>query len=234
MPIQIINARSIHNSSIVQVAGDYKPVFRIGHTAVDKPIYFSYADSDVQALYCGTGNGHRVADYAVAMEKALRLLLAFKPFSNPIMLSASSVIQSRITLDLVTKYMLVFDTQPPQLHVLRRESDWADYFAKRTENTHQLLHLERYKGYFDDHVRAVVGTIPATRKSVYSGRTCSELWLASLDRVLPPRLGNMTTVLSDLRTETEKILESSIFVWEAVQPAMKRVGIKLTAWNKPL
>lgn len=170
---QGVRARKIDNSVIEQIIGN-KYVLAVA--PVTKPIYLTYADSDVQALYL-SGEPHASARYANALDEAVRLLICFKPPQSHILLGPSSLVQSRLTRNVLLPHLRESaNNDYGQILLLRRESSWAEYFDKRQQNVETLRAIESFAEYFDQRVIQDISVLPSSRKKFFSGASTVDNW----------------------------------------------------------
>jgi len=100
--IQLVKANTINSSNITLIGRDL--IINNNDPVENQPIYFIFGDSDVQLYIYKTGKYFSDKLLYENLEKALMLLLAFKPFSTNVVLAPSSVIQSYATKQLFEKF----------------------------------------------------------------------------------------------------------------------------------
>lgn len=189
-------------------------------------IYFAYGDSELQYALYGVGNSITYQKYLTAMEEALRLLLVFKPWHVPVVIAASSFVQSKLTASLLTKYSCFTDISDPHIFMLRRESDWKIYFEKREKRYQKLRHVPRYLRNYDKTVRDDLSSFPVLNTDVYAGIECSKVWLSEIMKrrlydPLNPSLDYQR--LSDFR---EELVEKETFTWESLRMKLVQQGFE--------
>ncbi|MBW1716099.1 MAG: hypothetical protein JRJ77_09790 [Deltaproteobacteria bacterium] len=222
---QTVRAHNISHSIVLQLGGETVDIHMITPSTPASPIYFACADSDVQLFIHGVGQRLTEKQYAEAMERGFRLLLAFKPFDTYLVIAPSSYLQSPLTYNLIQAYRCFLDCQDPHVYALRRETDWKEYVEKRQEKTKNLAEHPRYSMYYESNVIHKLTWLPALSKRIYSGISCGKLWLqyvqkahgGALETIGPIRL---LDIVDDLSSR-------SIIVWEAIQARLMPLGESL-------
>lgn len=217
---QVVRARKIENSSIEQFIGD-KYVVNLSQTT-RHPIYLTYADSDVQALYLSGAPGE-ASRYAAALNEAIRLLICFKPRGTPMLISPSSIIQSQISRSVLLPFLQGLPVDQQHLLLLRREASWDEYFEKRQENTSALRKHEAFSGYFDPVAMQEISVLDASRKKFFSGADTIRKWSARVRLSLPSQRAQ-TSSLAEAAAEA---LGSRAFVFETAMDTLGQLGISL-------
>jgi len=228
---QIIKSPKIDKSNIYQVGRDLIQISYNAKSEMDSDIYFIYGDSDVQFLLYGVGKYISEIEYYDAMDNAFRLLLAFKPYSSRIVITASSVITSYLTDKLIQYYKCFANPLKPHVSILRRESNWEYYFEKRRENTKNLKNIKKYELFYNSNIIEKLEGVSTLRKETYSGVECSEIWVEKAEKIISNIPSNKKISLSDL---PEEILHNTIFVWETIEERLNERGIIVPSWSKDL
>lgn len=196
----------------------------------DKDIYFTYGDSDVQSLLIKTN--YSEAGYFDFMSNAFRFLLTFKPLTSVIVISASSIIESHLTRRLVQEYKCFSQDSEPHFSVLRKESTWHDYIEKRRHNTMKLMHIEKYRMFYNDKIINIFNDISVIRKIYNSGSETSKIRLKKAEKIIPVINPNAAKI--DITDLPDEILYDSIFVWEAIKEKLNERDIMIPDWSNQL
>jgi len=189
-------------------------------------IYFAYGDSELQYALYGVGDYLSDEKYYSAMEEALKLLLAFKPWNVPVVIAASSFVQSQLTHNLLIKYTCFTDPSDPHIYVLRREKDWKIYFDKRESRFHELRHIPRYLRNYDKTIRNGLSIFPVLNTDIYAGMECSKIWLEEIRKrsLYDPLNPNVDyQILSEYR---EELVEKETFTWESLRRKLVKNGFE--------
>lgn len=217
---QEVRARSIENSIVEQFIGDK---YIVSPDLTNANIYLTYADSDVQALYLG-GDPHGSRRYMRALDETIRLLLCFKPPASAILLSPSSVVQSRLTREILIPYLRQ-DAEAGLGHILllRREPTWAEYFAKRQQDTRLLQRSDGFADYSSLSVIHELTSLPASRKKFFSGAGTIDLWTESVSRVTY----RSSLAVEQISEAAHDALQSEAFVFETSLKTLERLKVAL-------
>jgi len=218
--LQQIKANSI-NSSPVFMAGRDLVVNNI-EPLTNYPIYFIYGDSDVQLYIYKVGKCFSENSLYHDIEKALRLLLAFKPSSFCVVISPSSIIQSITTKILFENYSCFYTNTNKHIYVPRRELDWYDFFYKRMDNTKSLRKFERYSLYFDKNMQIFFKNIPAYLKTINTGISCSDVLIEETKSIVK-RYDNKMSLVIHIEDSINNILRNSILVWEELENELNKI-----------
>lgn len=218
---QTVKARRIDNSVVEQYLGD-KYVITQWTASQPRPIYLTYADSDVQALYLNSRPG-RSHQYLDALNEAMRLLVCFKPLSAPLIVSPSSLVQSSITRSILIPFLQTEQSERHQILVIRRESTWEEYFDKRQVNTQELRRSAIYSGYFDSKLIREISGIEASRKKFFSGADTVRRWSKLVQRTAPVPPGKA----GDINELAGAQLATTAFVYETAMDMLTKLDINV-------
>lgn len=200
----------------------------------DLPILFTYGDSDLQFNIYKIGRDISYKKYFIAMERAFRLLISFKGFSNQILIPASSLIQSNLTETLAEKYSNFSLCGTPHFYILRREPDWKTYLLKRWNTAENLYHYKTYSRYFKSDILDRLGRYSTLSKRIYAGKSCSEVWVNEAPQILSNWNKKQLVGKSILQGMSEEILSNGIFVWENIGAMLTKYNIKIPSYSKDL
>jgi hypothetical protein len=166
------------------------------------------------------------------MAKAFKLLLAFKPYTSVIVISASSVIESNLTRRLIQEYRCF--SGPSEFHfgVLIRESTLQDYIEKRQSNTRKLMHIKKYSRFYNNEVIHSLNDISIIRKRNNSGRETSHDWVQKAEIIIPQI--NPAAAKIEIKYLPDEILHDSIFVWEEIEKKLIERGINIPSRDDQL
>ena len=201
---------------------------------IDLPIFFTYGDSDLQLLIYEVGKTLSRDKYYIVMERAFRLLLAFKPITNYLLLPASSFVQSNLTQFLANKFRCFSECHVPHFYLLRREPDWKYYIAKRKEKNKGVIAIPRYRNFYSSKVLEKFNGFSTFSRNIFAGQKCSEAWIEEAIKIVKlfPRGSNISS--SCLEEMAEEILFDGIFVWENIEKKLKERGANIPEWSVDL
>lgn len=186
----------------------------------NKYIYFIYGDSELQSLLVPTR--YSEIEYYDRMANSFRMLLTFKPLTCVIVISASSVIESLLTRQLVQEYKC-FSEPEKHFSVIRKEATWQDYIEKRRFNTEKLMIIEKYSRYYENEIVSSFNDISVIRKRCNSGIEASENWLKKAKKIVPLIDPNAAKI--DIDDIPHEILYDSVFVWDEIHEKIRKRGI---------
>ncbi|MCW3159457.1 hypothetical protein [Micropruina sonneratiae] len=217
---QAVRANNIERSFIEQIIGDKIVVALDG---ISSPIYLTYGDSDIQALYLAS-EPRAATSYAKALDEAVRLLVCFKAPQAQIILSPSSLIQSRLTREVMTPFLRVDSPdENANFLILRREPTWREYFEKRQGNTSSLRSIDSFSDYFNESVIAEISSLSSSRKKFFSGSQTIYKWADLMGQVSRIRGLSHPQILEAAFSS----LQSDAFVFETSMDVLKGLGVEI-------